>query len=128
MNFTSSTDSRIGTERSLRIAELDRRRQLLLELRQQRLDAVHDLHRVRARLPLDGEVDRARAVVPAGVPLVLDAGVDVRDLVQADRAAVALRDDDRRCTPARPAAGPTPGSRSCGPARRACPVGRLTFY
>jgi hypothetical protein len=69
-------------------SELHRRRQLLLELRQERLDAVHHLHRVRAGLPLDREVDRARAVVPPGVALVLDAGVHVGDLVQPHGAAV----------------------------------------
>ena len=57
VNLTSWTDSRIETERSLRIAERERGGQLRLQLRQQRLDRVDDFDGVRARLPLDREVD-----------------------------------------------------------------------
>ncbi len=51
--------------------------------------------RVRARLLLDGEVDDALAPVPARRLVVLDAVVDVRDLVEPHRVAVAVRDDHR---------------------------------
>ena len=61
----SCTDSRIDCDRSLRTASTERGRQLRLNLRQQRADRVDDLDRVRARLPLIGQVDRARAVEPA---------------------------------------------------------------
>src|SRR5205085_6957174 len=68
--------------------------QLRLELRQYFLDAVDDGDGIGAGLPLDGEVDRAHAVVPAGAAILLDAVVDARDLVQPDGAAIAIGDHD----------------------------------
>ena len=73
--------------------ERQRRRQLRLELRQQRADRVDDLDGVRAGLALDGEVDRARVVVPARRLVVLDAVVDV---ARPRRAGPAGRRDRRR--------------------------------
>jgi hypothetical protein len=57
------------------------------------LDSVDDLHDVRARLFLDGQVDRALAAVPRHALVVLDAVVDVRHLVEPHRVAVAVGDD-----------------------------------
>jgi hypothetical protein len=49
--------------------QLDRRRNLFAELRQQFFDVVHDFHRVRARLALHGQHDGARVVIPAATLL-----------------------------------------------------------
>ena len=58
--------------------ELHRSRQLLLHGGQNFADLIHDLDGVRARLALDGENDRALAVVKACHLVVLDAVDDRR--------------------------------------------------
>ena len=90
VNLMSWTDSRIDCDRSLRTASVERGRKLRLDLRQQLADRVDDLDRVRARLPLHGQVDRPRFVVPARRLVVFDAVVDVRELVEPHRPAVAV--------------------------------------
>ena len=91
--------SRMFFERSPRIGEVDRRRQLRLERRQQRADGVGHRDGVAARLPHHLQVDRApRAglgVEPRRVLVVLDVVEDVGDLVEPDRGAVPVRDHDR---------------------------------
>ena len=64
-------------------------------MRQQRLDAVHHLDDVRARLPLDVDDHRGRLVHPRGLLDVLHAVDDVRDIGERDRRAVAVGDDER---------------------------------
>ena len=58
VNLTSSTDSRMDTERSKRMSRFDRRRHLSAEDGQKILDAVHHLDRVGAGLALDRQDDR----------------------------------------------------------------------
>ena len=67
---------------------------MLLQLGEQRLDRIDDLDGVGAWLPRDGQVQRA-CRLRAGVPRVLDAVVDVCDLVEAHRAAVSGGDRHR---------------------------------
>ena len=74
--------------------ELDGRRQLALELRDQRLDRVGHGHRVGIGLALRVDDDGALAVEFGALLLVLDGVHDVGDILQADRRAVAPGNDD----------------------------------
>ena len=67
---------------------------LACELREQLLDAVHDADRVRAGLPLDIDDDRRDVVHPGGLSGVFNAVDDAGDVLQEDRRAVAIGDDD----------------------------------
>ena len=73
--------------------ELGRGRHLFEERRQHPLDLVHDRDHVGARLALHRQVDAAVALVPRHLLVDLDAVVDVRNLVETDRVAVAVGDD-----------------------------------
>ena len=80
--------------------EVDRRRQLRLKRRQQRLDRVGELDDVAARLAHHLQADRAgsaelRRVDPRAGPVVLDAVDDRRDLREPHGRAVPIRDDER---------------------------------
>ena len=70
---------------------MHRRRELPLELRQQAENVVHHLHRVGARLALDGEDHPPRAAEPGIGLVVLHAVEDVAQFLQAHRHAVAPR-------------------------------------
>jgi hypothetical protein len=72
-----------------------RRRQGVCELRQQRLDLVDNGDCVRGRLALDVHDDRWGPVDPRGLANIFDAVHDVRDIRQAHRGAVLVRDDER---------------------------------
>ena len=76
--------------------EHDRRRQLLAERRQQRLDRVDHRDDVRAGLLQDREVDVAQPAIEVRRLVLLDAVVDARHFVEAHRIAVAVGDDQRR--------------------------------
>ena len=95
MSLTSCTDSRIGTDRSLRMSSVTEAGSCSRMRRQQRLDRVDDLDDVRAGLLLDRQVDAALAVRTSRGLVVLDAVVDVRDLVEPHGVAVAVGDDRR---------------------------------
>ncbi len=69
------------------------RRQAGGELRQQLLDAVDDLDDVGAGLALDVDQHRRQLVGPGQQAAVLGAVDDVGDVLQADRRAVAVGDD-----------------------------------
>ena len=73
---------------------LDRLRERRLQLRKQRFDAIGDLNDVRAGLALDVQDDGAAVARPRRELRVLDAVDDVGDVLEADRRAVAVRDDD----------------------------------
>src|SRR5437588_4518741 len=62
--------------------EMDRGRNLALQLLQQYPDVVYYLNRIRARLTLDGENHGARVVVPRGDLVVIYAIDDVGDFSQ----------------------------------------------
>ena len=84
MNFTSCTDSRIDSRAVVADAELERGRQLRLQLRQQRLDRVDDLDGVRAGLALDGEDDRAACRCTSSAVLSFSTpSLTLRDLARA---------------------------------------------
>ena len=73
---------------------VDRRRQRRLQLRQQRLDAVDDLDDVGAGLALDVEDDRRRRRSSRRPGATFSApSIDVGDVGEADRRAVAVGDD-----------------------------------
>ena len=72
-----------------------RRRKLRLKRRQDRADRVDDFDRVRAGLPLHGEHDATRAVVPGGDFVVLHAVEHAANLGKAHRRAVPIGDDHR---------------------------------
>ena len=76
--------------------QLDGLRQRGLEARQQRQDVLGHLDRVRARLALDRQDDRALVDVPGRGLVVLDAVDGRADLAQAHGMAVAVRDDGRQ--------------------------------
>ena len=75
--------------------EIDGRRNLLAELRQQAFDVVHHFHGIGAGLPLNRENDGAFIVVPGDDFVVLDAIDDIAELLQADGGPVAPGNDDR---------------------------------
>ncbi len=66
------------------------------DLRAERCDrglhAVSNLHRVRARLTLNGQHDGALAVVPARVARVLDVVQHIGDILEPHRGTVLVRD------------------------------------
>ena len=96
VSCTSVTALRIEIERSSSVSMRIDSRHLGAELRQPGLDRVDDRHRVGVGLALDREHDRAVVVEPARDLVVLDAVDDVGDLVELDRRAVAIGDDDLR--------------------------------
>ncbi len=67
--------------------------ELSLESRQELAHGLRHLHGVRAGLLEDGQRDRALVVVPGGGLVVLDAADDGGEIGDADRRAVAVRDD-----------------------------------
>ena len=81
--------------RSVRIATFDGRRKRRLQLRQQRLDAIHNRNDVRAGLPLDVDDHRRHGIHPRGLVQILGAVDDGRHILQPDRRAVLVSDDDR---------------------------------
>ena len=93
VNFTSRTDSRMDIERSYSMLSVIDGGGIGLELRQQRLDVVHHLDRVRARLPLNRQHNGALVVEPVRNLVVLHAVDDVAQLLQAARE---IRCDTRR--------------------------------
>ncbi len=70
-NCTSSTDARMVVVRSVRIVTLIDAGSDAVQLRQQRLDAVHHRDDVRARLPLNVDDHRRRLVHPGRLADVL---------------------------------------------------------
>ena len=74
---------------------LHRRRQRALQLRQQFLDAIHDLDHVGAGLPLDVDDHRGHLVHPRGLLDVLGIVDDVGHIGQVHGSAVAVRNDQR---------------------------------
>ena len=95
VSWTSRTLSRIPSERSNMMSMRIAAGICMPERRQERLDGVDDLDRVRVRLALDREDDRPVALEPRRLPLVLDAVEDVRDLAEAHGGAVPPGDDQR---------------------------------
>ncbi len=69
--------------------------QLPLEGGQEPPDGVGDLDRVGARLPLDGQDDRALVAEPGRDLVVLDAVDDAPELLEPHRGAVAVGHDER---------------------------------
>ena len=84
VNFTSCTDSRIVTERSLRTSSVTDAGNCSRMAGSSALIRVHGLDDVHAGLLLHRQVDTAFTVLPARCLVVLDAVVDVRDFVQAN--------------------------------------------
>ena len=93
--LTSAIDSRIVCERSKRDFELEIRGHLLMESRQQLLDAVHDGNGIGARLLLHRQRHSGLIVFPECGFVVLNAVNNPRDLLQAYRVAISIRDDQR---------------------------------
>ncbi len=75
--------------------EVDGGRQRGLQLRQQRLDALHHRNHVGARLPLHVENDRRGFVHPGAELVVLGAIHDIADIAEPDRRTVLVGDDQR---------------------------------
>ena len=75
--------------------EVHRGGELGLEHGEDLPDRVHHLDGVGAGLALDGEDDRPVVVVPARDLVVLHAVDDAPELLEADRRAVAVGDDER---------------------------------
>ena len=75
--------------------QIDARRDGRADLRQRRLDAVHRVDDVRARLLADDHEDRALAVGQAEVAHVLDTLAHRGDIPEVHRGAIAVRDDER---------------------------------
>ena len=94
VSWTSNTASRIESERSSSGATSIDGRHLSAKLRQLGPHRVDHLDRVGVRLLLDRENDGAGVVVPGGDPVVFDAVDDAGDLVELDRRAIAVSDDD----------------------------------
>ena len=80
--------------RSVRIETCTEDGRVLLQLRQERLDAVHHLDDVGARLPLDVDDDRRRVVHPGRLLHVFRAVDHLRHVRQHHRRAVVIGDDD----------------------------------
>jgi len=76
-------------------AHLHRGRQLGIELGHQRLDVIHHLNRIGIGLALDCQSDRAGTIEPARDLVVLDAVLDLRDIAEMLRIAVAIGSDER---------------------------------
>ena len=87
-----SPDRRRAVENS---GELDRRRDLGLELRKHGLDPVDGLDDVRSGLAKDDDQDRRLSVGEAGRADVLDRVDDVGDVREAERAAALVGEDER---------------------------------
>ena len=68
---------------------------LRLVARQVGLDLIDHLDRVGVGLAIDGENDRALVAEPGGDLVIVDAVLDVGDLVETHRRAVAPGDDQR---------------------------------
>ena len=64
-----------------------------LELVEPRLDVVDDLDGVRPRLLLDDQADGVLAVEPGEGPGLLERVLGAADVVEPDRVAVAVGDD-----------------------------------
>ena len=62
---------------------------------QELFNGIHHLHRVRARLALDGQENAPRVVKPAGYFVVLDTVEDLAKLLEAYRGTVAVGHDER---------------------------------
>ena len=75
--------------------DVDRRRHLGAEGRQELAHLVDHLDGVGAGLAVDREHDAALVLVPGGHLVVLHAVDDAAELLQPDRRAVAVGDDDR---------------------------------
>ena len=76
--------------------QIDRRRQLAAERRQQRAHAVGDFDRVRSRLLLHGQDEARFAAVPSHGLIVFDVIHDFAELAETNGMSVAIRDDDLR--------------------------------
>ena len=74
--------------------EFDRGRKVRLNLRQEPLDVVRDLNHIGARLALNVQNDRRRAVAPGREKSVLGPLDDVGYVGQTHRIAVAIGDED----------------------------------
>ena len=90
VNFTSSTDARMETERSYEVSIRTGGRDVIFQSGQQFLDAVDDRDRIRSRLLLDRQNDGANAVKPACGLVVLHAVHHSAEFVQANRGAIAV--------------------------------------
>ena len=77
------------------------RRQIRLELRQELFDAIDHLNRVRARLTLNVHDHCRRLVHPRGKLGVLHVVNNSRDIRQHHRRAVVVGDDERTVVLAR---------------------------
>src|SRR5215470_8393698 len=69
-------------------------RQLVLEARQQRLDAIDNLNRVGLRLPEDTEHNRTRALVPARGLVIFNRIDHDGQVAEPDRPITTHRDND----------------------------------
>ena len=94
VNWTSFTEARIVVVRSLSTSRWIAGGTEALQARQLRIDAVDDLDDVGAGLLEDDQEDAALAVRPGGLLGVLRARHGLADVADADRAAVAVGDDD----------------------------------
>ena len=93
-----------GSDRRRAISEngdVDRRRQRVRELRQERLDAIDDGDGVRGRLALHVHDDGRRRVHPGGLAHVFDAVDDVGHVREAHRGAILVGHDQRAVRRAR---------------------------
>ena len=99
VNFTSFTDSRIDSERSNRTRSLTDGGISFPRTGRSAFTSSATCDRVRARLALDREDDRALGRLVVEVPrrrlVVLDAVDHAPELLEAHGGAVAVRDDDR---------------------------------
>ena len=112
VSWTSRTLSRIPCERSNMTSMRIAAGICIRNAGRSALTRVDDLDRVRVRLALDREDDRPVALEPRGLPVVLDAVDDVRDLAEAHRRAVPPRDDRAAGTPPRSGGGRSSGRRA----------------
>ena len=93
VNFTSSTDARIDVERSYRTWSEAEAGSCFWNVGSSLRTASATATVFVAGLLEDRERDRALVVVPGGGLVVLDAVDDFGEVAQADRGAVAVRDD-----------------------------------
>ena len=93
-NSTSSTDARIVVVRSVRIVNVDGRRQVAFKLRQELLNAIDDLNDVGARLALDVDDDGGRLIHPGSELYVLHVVDHLSDVRENHGRAVVIGDDD----------------------------------
>ena len=121
VNLTSWTESRIGDASGRSgCRACTRRRQLRLELRQQRLDRVDDLRRCSCPAGA-GSPGRSHGspLYQLAVPLFSTPSYTCATSLEPDGTAVAVRDDHRPVRRRRPSTGRSPARRSCGWGRRA---------